>query len=148
MSEPKENTRLPPSWEHFPHSADVGVRGFGATPAEAFASVAVALTAIICDPATVGPTTCVAIRCEAPDLELLLVDWLNAVIFEMSVRRMLFGRFEVRIEGDRLEATLYGEPVEQLRHQPTVEVKGATFTELKVGQMADGRFVAQCVVDV
>lgn len=148
MSASQENSCLPPTWEHFPHSADMGVRGFGTTPAEAFASVAVAVTAIICDPAAVGTTTRVAIRCEAPDLELLLIDWLNAVIFEMSVRHMLFGRFEVRIEGDRLEATLYGEPVEQLRHQPTVEVKGATFTELKVGQMADGRFVAQCVVDV
>jgi SHS2 domain-containing protein len=148
MTEPKENTRLPPSWEHFPHSADMGVRGFGATPAEAFASAAVALTAIICDPAAVGPTTCVAIRCEAPDLELLLIDWLNAVIFEMSVRRMLFGRFEVRIEAGVLEACLYGEQVDRCRHQPAVEVKGATYTELKVGRIGDGRFIAQCVVDV
>jgi len=34
------------------------------------------------------------------------------------------------------------------RHQPTVEVKGATYTELKVAQDALGQWVAQCVVDV
>ena len=33
-------------WEHFPHDADVGVRGFGPTPAEAFAQAALALTAV------------------------------------------------------------------------------------------------------
>ena len=148
MTDPQEITRSPPAWEHFPHSADMGVRGFGETPAQAFASAALALTAIICNPADVGSETCVAVRCAAPDRELLLIDWLNAVIFEMSVRHMLFGRFEVWIESGVLEATLYGEPVDRLRHQPTVEVKGATYTELKVGRTEDGRYVAQCVVDV
>jgi hypothetical protein len=49
------------------------------------------------------------VLCEAPDLELLLVEWLNAVIYEMGVRKMLFGRFAVRIEDGRLEGTLWGE---------------------------------------
>lgn len=148
MTEPQENTRLPPDWEHFPHSADMGIRGYGATPADAFASAAAALTAIICDPSAVRPETRISIRCDAPDLELLLIDWLNAVIFEMAVRHMVFGRFEVRIEGNVLEASLYGEAVDPRRHQPAVEVKGATYTELKAGWIQDGRFVAQCVVDV
>ena len=34
-------------WEHFPHDADVGVRGFGATAAEAFEQAALALTAVV-----------------------------------------------------------------------------------------------------
>jgi tRNA nucleotidyltransferase (CCA-adding enzyme) len=34
------------------------------------------------------------------------------------------------------------------RHQPAVEVKGATYTALKVARDEQGRWVAQCVVDV
>ncbi|HET20312.1 MAG TPA: archease, partial [Chromatiales bacterium] len=60
---------------------------------------------------------------------------------------MLFGRFEVRIETGRLRATAWGEPVDQARHQPAVEVKGATLTQLAVRQEGD-LWVAQCVVDV
>ena len=86
------------TWEHFPHDADVGVRGFGATPAEAFAQAALALTAVVTR-AQVKPLSPVEVRCNAPDLELLFVDWLNAIIYEMAVRRMLFARFDVRIRG-------------------------------------------------
>ena len=42
-------------WQTFPHDADIGVRGSGASLAEAFAGAATALTAAICDPATVAP---------------------------------------------------------------------------------------------
>ena len=75
-------------WEHFPHGADVGVRGLGSTKAESFEQAALALTAVITDPTEVEPREAVAIQCEAPDDELLLADWLNSLIYEMSTRRM------------------------------------------------------------
>ncbi len=136
-----------PRWTHFPHQADVGVRGCGPTPEVAFAGAALALTAVITDPETVAPRTPVEIRCRAPDLELLLVDWLNAIIYEMATRRMLFSRFDVQMEPGGLRATIWGEPVDPERHRPAVEVKGATFTELEVVRRG-GEWIAQCVVDV
>ncbi len=135
------------SWEHFPHDANVGVRGFGPTAAQAFEQAALALTAVVTR-AEVKPLSPVEVRCEAPDLELLLVDWLNMIIFEMAVRRMLFSRFDVRIDGGRLESELWGEPVDVARHAPACEPKGATYTALKVAQDADGLWSAGCVVDV
>lgn len=137
-----------PSWEHFEHGADIGVRGVGRTPAQAFEQAALALTAVIADPATVAAGTPVDIACEAPDTELLFADWLNALVYEMQVRRMLFGRFEVSIEGTRLVARAWGEPVDIARHRPAVEVKGATYTQLAVRRLDDGNWLAQCVVDV
>jgi len=134
-------------WEHFPHEADVGVRGFGATPAEAFEQAALALTAIVTH-AEVKPDAPVEVTCEAPDLELLFVDWLNTMIYEMAVRKMLFARFAVTIEGTRLRATLWGEPVDVARHAPACEPKGATYTALRVTKGADGLWSAGCVVDV
>jgi len=135
------------TWEHFPHDADVGVRGLGTTPAEAFAQAALALTAVV-TAARVEPLSSVQIGCEAPDLELLFVDWLNTIIYEMAVRRMLFARFDVKIEGTRLEATLWGEAVDVARHAPACEPKGATYTALRVGKDAEGLWSAACVVDV
>jgi SHS2 domain-containing protein len=136
-----------PGWEHFPHAADVGVRGFGDTPAEAFEQAALALTAVVTH-AAVAPKLEVKVHCEAPDLELLFVEWLNAIIYEMAVRNMLFSRFAVRIAGTQLEGTLWGEPVDVMRHQPACEPKGATYTALNVAKDDDGFWSAACIVDV
>ncbi len=135
-------------WEHFEHQADIGVRGIGPSKADAFVQAALALTAIITEPETVAPLQAVEIVCEEPDQELLLVDWLNALIYEIATRKMLFGRFEVQLDGPRLRARAWGEPIQTRKHQPTVEIKGATFTALKVGQDDSGVWVAECVVDV
>jgi tRNA nucleotidyltransferase (CCA-adding enzyme) len=125
----------------------VGVRGFGATAQQAFEQAALALTAVITQ-AGVEPKTSVKVTCEAPELDLLFVEWLNAIIYEMAVRRMLFGRFAVKIEGNHLEGTLWGEPVDIERHGPACEPKGATYTALKVARDADGVWSAACIVDV
>ena len=86
----------PAFFETFAHDADVGVRGRGATLAEAFASAGRALTAVVTDPASVREVLSVEIACEASYPELLLFDWLNALVFEMATRRVLFARHEVR----------------------------------------------------
>jgi tRNA nucleotidyltransferase (CCA-adding enzyme) len=124
------------------------VRGVGASREEAFAQAALALTAVLTDPRSVTPQEAVEIICEAPDDELLLADWLNALIYEMATRDMLFGRFEVYINQQHLHATAWGEGVDVARHQPAVEVKGATYTSLAVRQDQTGAWLAQCVVDV
>ena len=134
-------------WEHFPHEADVGIRGYGRSAAEAFEQAAQALTAAITT-AEIEPSTAVAVVCEAPDIELLFVEWLNAIIYEMAVRKMLFPRFHVTIEGTRLSGTLWGELVDVGRHAPACEPKGATYTALKVAAGKDGVWSAACVVDV
>jgi SHS2 domain-containing protein len=96
----------------------------------------------------VAPRTAVEVECEAPDAEVLLSDWLNALVFEMATRHMLFSRFEVRLEDGRLWARAWGEHVDVEKHRPAVEVKGATLTGLEVRERPDGEWTAQCVVDV
>ena len=105
------------------------------------------MTATVTD-GEVKPLECIEVQCEAPDIELLFVEWLNAIIYEMAVRRYLFGRFAVRIEGNRLKGRLWGEPVDVMRHAPACEPKGATYTQLKVAREADGTWSAACVIDV
>jgi tRNA nucleotidyltransferase (CCA-adding enzyme) len=135
-------------WEHFGHGADIGVRGIGASKEEAFEQAAMALTGVITDPAIISPEQEVTIECQAPDDELLLADWLNALIYEMATRKMLFSRFQVHLDGHRLRAVAFGEQLDAAKHQPAVEVKGATFTGLSVKKNESGAWVAECVVDV
>lgn len=141
-------TQVTAQWQHFDHGADIGVRGIGATLAEAFAQAALAMTAVVCDPATVQAKESISIECEDKDVELLFVDWLNCLVYEMATRNMLFREFDVHIEGGKLEARASGEVVDVNRHQPAVEVKGATMTALRVAQNEDGNWIAETVVDV
>lgn len=136
------------TYEHFPHGADVGVRGFGRSREEAFEQAALATTAAVTDPGNVAEHDEVEIECDAPDDELLLNDWLNAIVYEMATRGMLFGRFEVRIDDGHLRGRARGEALDPTRHDPAVEVKGATLTSLRVARQSDGGWVAQCVIDV
>ncbi len=141
-------TRTIPHWEHFRHQADVGIRGIGATVAEAFSQVALALTAVITDPSLVAPKADVHLALAADDLDTLLFDFLNQLIFEMDTRHMLFSRFAISIDGTTLTATASGENVEIEKHRPAVEVKAATYYELLVHRQKNGTWCAQCVVDV
>ena len=113
-----------------------------------FEAMGAALTAVVTDPANVRPRQQIRIRCGAPDDTLLMVDWLNSLIYEMATRRMLFGAWRVSLQGCDLDAWVDGEPVDRDRHHPAVEVKGATYTELSVRQDAAGLWRARCVVDV
>jgi SHS2 domain-containing protein len=135
-------------WELLPHGADIGVRGVGRSKAEAFEQAAMALTAVITDPNSVIAKEAVEVTCDAPDDELLLVDWLNALIYEMATRKMLFARFDVVLDRGCLRGKAWGEPIDENKHELGVEVKGATCTQLKVAQNHDGGWLAQCIVDV
>lgn len=137
-----------PRWEHFEHQADIGIRGIAPTLEQAFEQAAVAMTSVVTDLDLVSASKGVPIHCEAPDTELLLVSWINELIYEMAVNSLLFNRFEVAIANGKLSATAFGEAVDRQKHQPAVEIKGATFTELHVYQQTDGMWLAQCVVDV
>ena len=126
-------------WELYSHPSDIGVRGRGATREEAFAQAALALTSVITDLEKVQPKQAVQIECKEQDDDLLFLCWLSSLLYEMDTRRMLFSRFEVKAIEGGIKAKAWGEPV---------EVKAATYADLKVQRKDDGTWVAQCIVDV
>ena len=134
-------------WELFSHDADMGIRGMGTTPDEAFEQAGLALTGVITDPEKVKTTETRTIKCQAPSLDILFYDWINCLVYEISKDKLLFSKFEVQINNLQLTAKVWGEPVDVQKHAPAVEVKGATFTQLKAEQ-SNGIWTVQCVVDV
>ncbi len=81
----------------------MGVRGIGPTRDAAFEQAALALTIAVTDPARIASQEAIEVTCEAPEDAYLLLDWLNALIYEMAVRQVVFSHFTVSIEGNRLD---------------------------------------------
>lgn len=135
------------NYETFDHEADIGIRGSGQTLEEAFENAALALYSVIVDISRVAQKEKKLISASAPDHELLLVEWLNALLSLSDIERIVFSRFNVKISGTSLTGSAWGEPLDKAVHEPRVEVKGATYHMLSVRQK-DGVYTAECVVDV
>jgi len=135
-------------WELYSHPSDIGIRGTGPTREEAFAQAAMALTAVITDVQKVEPRQSVDIECQEEDDELLFLCWLSALLYEMDTRSMLFSRFEIEAVEGGIRIRAWGEPVDVAKHEPAVEVKAATYADLKAERKSDGTWLAQCIVDV
>ncbi len=97
-------------WQHFYHQADIGVRGVGSTLAEAFEQAAKAMTAVIVDPEMVNARDELELSITAPNQEILLFEWLNALVYEVAIRKMLFSRFRVAIDDGELQGRARGKP--------------------------------------
>lgn len=135
-------------YETFEHGADIGIRGHGATLEEAFVNGARALFSIVVDSLdNISPADSKAVKASSYDREGLFVAWLNALLAEADLENMVFCSFEVNIHGFELHGRAWGETPAPGHQERGVEVKGATFTELKVAR-EKGVWVAQCVVDV
>ena len=144
-------------YETFDHIADIGVRGWGATLEESFENGAKAMFTVMFeegDLQKVARRKTVPILCEADDRETLFVEWLNAILSKRDMEGMVFFRFHVTVseDGHRLTGTAGGEPFDQNMHKVLVEVKAATYSQLKVEEKDASRggkvFMAQCIVDV
>lgn len=115
------------------HTADVGLRATGDTLAEAFANAAKGMFSIITDLAAIQTRESQRITVSAPDLEALLVNWLNELLYRFEVDGILFADFAVEtLDQQRLEATCLGERIDPQRHHINTGVKAATYHQIEV----------------
>lgn len=137
-------------YETFPHEADVGIRGIGSSIEEAFSEAAKALFDVEVDIEKVKPENKIKIEAEAENMEELFVEWLNALLTQASLKEMVFSKFEVKIKKNKifkLRGYAFGEKLNHEKHNIKDEVKGATYSQLKVEQKKN-KWIAQCIVDV
>ena len=133
-------------YEIFEHEADFGIRGYGETLEKAFENVAKALFSVMVDLDTVKAATRVTVDCSASDYEGLFIEWLNSLLSEMDLRRMLFSTFSVTLNSYMLHGEAFGEKIDRSKHVITGEVKAATYSSLKLEEK-NGKMI-QCIVDV
>ena len=133
-------------FDYFEHGADIGVIGRGASLEGAFVAAAAATFAIMAEPSNVGRDVQAAVEFTENDVELALVQWLNALLAAAREERAVFAEFQLDREGDQWRGTARGAHWQPDTERGT-EVKGATLTALAVRPTADG-WEARCVVDV
>ena len=115
------------------HTADIGLVAYGSTIPEAFGNAAYGMFSIIAGLGTVRETESRRLEVSDNDLEGLLFEWLNRLLYYFDVELLLFKRFEVSIMAEnRLKAICYGEKFDPSRHKLKTGVKSATYHMLKV----------------
>lgn len=135
------------NWEHYSHTADMGIRGFGESMEEAFESAAMAMVAVNVNLEKINQKQKIKITCNEKDNELLFIAWLNNLLYEMATRKMFFSKFQVEINNGQLAGYAWGEKIDLKRHKPVVEIKGISYSDLKVIQ-EKGKWIVQCIVDI
>ncbi len=124
---------MSPDFEILEHTADAGIIAYGSDLKQAFSNAASGLFSLIVDLDSVQDTTERQIEVRADDLESLLVEWLNELIYIFDIENILFKRFDVvEIESGRLTARAYGEKVDSSRHEVKLGVKAATYHMLRI----------------
>ncbi len=128
------------------HTADIGLIAYGDNLAEAFANAAYGLFSIIADLRKVRAAESRVLSVSAEDIESLLFNWMNQLIYVFDVEHLLFKRFDItRFTERSLEATCRGEKYDPSRHQIKIGVKSATYHMLKVNREKN---TVQVILDI
>ncbi|MFO0844369.1 MAG: archease [Gemmataceae bacterium] len=135
-------------YEHFDHTADLGLRVRAADLDTLFAEAGEALTAAIVEnPEAIQAARELHVVLPKDDLEYLLFDWLKALLYHFEAERLVCARFEVRVGDEGLRGLARGETFDPSRHEPAHEVKAITYHDLKVERDGDG-WMAEVIVDI
>ncbi|MBI3293032.1 MAG: archease [Elusimicrobia bacterium] len=135
-------------YEFFEHTADVGLRAYGATREELFVHAAQGLITLLVEDSSISPKEMRPINLDADSIEELLRLWLKELLFWFNTDRFLPGTYQLEeINGAALRARLTGERFDASRHMHGVEVKGVTYHEFRVAQTPQG-WEASIIFDV
>jgi SHS2 domain-containing protein len=130
------------------HTADLGLRIWGATREELFENAGAALMAVLTDRRRLRREKTAEILLEAPDLEALLVAWLNHLLYLYDVDAFLGREFQVlELSPQRLAARVRGEAYDPGRHIARTAVKAATYHHLEIVSR-NGRWQATVILDL
>jgi len=135
-------------YEYFDVEADVGVRAWGTTVAEAFAQAALATLALTITPDDVEAREQREVRAQGDSPEDLLVSWVNECLYVHEIEGFAVRRVEVTTLGTALvHGILHGEPINPQRHHLGTVVKAATYHRVGLSE-SPGRVEATLIVDV
>jgi tRNA nucleotidyltransferase (CCA-adding enzyme) len=135
-------------WEYFEVEADVGVRGWGPSRAEAFAQATLGVFALLVTADQVQAREDREVRAQAEGPEALLVAWIDECLYVHEIEGFVVGAVELTTCTDTLaHGLLHGEPVDPGRHRLGTVVKGATYHQTSV-QDRDGAWEVRVIVDV
>ena len=130
-------------------TADLLVEAYGSTLGEAFANAALAMFNAMTPLEKVEPRVSREIEVEDGDLEGLLYDFLDELLYINDTENLIFSQIDVDVDAERLrlKAHCRGEPFDPGRHEAGAVVKAVTFHQMKV-EKTDGRRRIRVVFDL
>ncbi|MCI0481435.1 MAG: archease [Candidatus Dadabacteria bacterium] len=136
------------SFEVIEHTGDIGIRVYGGSLAELLQNAALALMTLITDRESVRPDEETVFELEAETREELLIKMLSEILYIHQVRKMVFCEAEIELtDGYRLKGRLKGEKIDPGRHELLLDIKAATYHNLKI-QSVNDRFMAEIIFDI
>lgn len=135
-------------YEILEHTADVRVRVSGGTFEEFLRSAALAMMNLLCDTKTVRPAQETGFEVEGETKEELLIRMLGEILYINRVEQKVFSAIDLELVGEnKVRGTLHGEELDPDRHELELDIKAATYHNLKIRRVND-RFVAEIVFDI
>lgn len=135
-------------FEMIEHTADMGMRAFGATLPELYTNAACGLISLLASSEKVRPLHEETVTVEGADAVDLMISWLHEILFRFDARRTAFHDVEVLdVTPWRLTARLRGEPIDVARHKVGGEIKAVTWHGARVEER-DGGWVAEILFDL
>ena len=135
-------------YEEFEHASDIGLRVRGRTMRELFENAGRGMIELMLDPATVAPAGVRPVVATGDDPEMMLVAWLNEILFAFDADRFAPARAEVEsVAEGKVCARLWGEAFDGSRHVVRNLMKAVTYHNLKVEQTGGG-FQVSVIFDV
>lgn len=139
-------------YQYLDHTADLAFRAEAPDLSTLFRECALALlNAMVERPDCVRPAERRKVHVEAQDLDRLLVQFLDEILFYKDAESLLLRPATVTVarrdELWKCTAVLEGEPVDPARHPLGADVKAVTWHGLAVRRDGD-RWIAEVTVDV
>lgn len=140
-------------FEPVEHTADVGLRAWGRTVEELFAQAALGMASLLVAPETVRARERRRVSLAAHDLEEALVAWLQEILYLFEVGRFVPADVIVsKAAPDSVEAEVAGESFDRDRHEARIDIKAATYHDLRIRKTQDAagreRFETVVIFDI
>ena len=130
--------------------ADCAIELEGRDLDDLFETAAAALAALMVEPTTVSQTVARTLTVTAPELDLLLYDWLSELIYRKDRDREVFTRVQAKVTGDgpfQVLAEARGGAIDPARTLLGADPKAVTLHQFTVTRV-DGGWRARVVIDV
>ncbi len=138
-------------YEFLDHTGDIAAALKGESLEELFCAAANAFSDSLTAIDLIEPKRPEEVDVDAPELDLLMVDFLSELLYRFDTRGWLTRFAEVEVSekdgGWTLAGTLRGETLDPARHQIKVLIKAVTYHALRVSQTGAG-WVATVVFDI
>jgi SHS2 domain-containing protein len=135
-------------FEIIDHTADIGIVAYGADIKQVFANAALGLFNLMADLDNLKEDTKRQIELSAEDVEVLLVEWLNELIYISDVEHIIFKRVEINeLSSTQLRAICFGEKIKPGQHKLKREIKAATYHMLRLNK-ENGSYKVQIIFDI